>query len=96
MIDIIFTGAVLKTSNHLMLDLYKKEKDQLNIRTDISLPDKIKEALDEHGEKVGEDAKITIDLSLGMGFHKIQKTAPKKRPGFFSNLFRCGQKDEIS
>lgn len=27
MIDIIFTGAVLKTSSHLLLDLYKKEKD---------------------------------------------------------------------
>jgi hypothetical protein len=49
MVDVIFTGAVLKTSNHLLLDLYKKEKEQLNVRTDITLPDKIKEAMDENG-----------------------------------------------
>lgn len=47
MIDIIFTGAVLKTNSHQMLDLYKDEKSQLNIRTDIDLPTEIKECIDE-------------------------------------------------
>lgn len=79
-----------------MLDLYKQEKDHLNVRTDISLPDKIKEAIDEQGQMPGDDTKITIDLSLGIGFQKVQKSAPKKRGGFFSNLFRCTQKEETN
>jgi|LauGreDrversion4_2_1035121.scaffolds.fasta_scaffold788826_1 hypothetical protein len=95
MIDIIFTGAVLKTSHHLLLDLNKLEKEHLNVRTDINLPEKIKEAIDENGQKAGEDTKITIiDLSLGQGYQRVQKNVPKKRGGFFSNFFRCGQKDE--
>ena len=52
--------------------------------------------MDEHGHKIGEDAKITIDLSPGIGFQKVQKSTPKKRGGFFSNFFRCGQKDEVN
>ena len=66
------------------------------MHTDINLPDKIKEAMDEQGNRPGDDAKITIDLSLGIGFQKVTKSAPKKRGGFFSTLFRCGQKDEVN
>jgi hypothetical protein len=51
-----------------MLELYKKEKEQLNIRTDINLPETIKEAIDEQGQKSGEDTKINIDLSIGLKF----------------------------
>lgn len=68
MIDVIFTASILRKPEHQMLELYKREKDLLDVRSDINLPDKIKEALDEQGQKLGEDAKINIDLSVGLSF----------------------------
>ena len=48
MIDIVFQASVIEDpQQHQMLDLYKVEKQMLDIRTDIKLPKEIQEAIDE-------------------------------------------------
>ena len=42
-----------------------QEKQKLQIRTDINLPKEILENINEFGEKIGDDHKLSIDLSLG-------------------------------
>lgn len=48
-----------------MLDLTRREKEQLSIRTDINLPKEILESMDEFGHRFGEDQRVLIDFSLG-------------------------------
>lgn len=54
-VDIIFTGCVLSSDKHLMIDLARQEKEQLIMRTDINLPPEIKDQLDEQGIRRGQD-----------------------------------------
>lgn len=66
MIDVVFDGCVLKTAKHQLLDLYKQEKEQLSIRSDINLPKEIREAINEQGKLMGSDHFVNIiDLSVG-------------------------------
>ena len=88
-IDIIFTGAILHTDKHQMLDLYINEKTSLSIRSDITLPKEIQECIDEQHSKARNTHKVEINLSVGTAYqlHKKRKSQ-KKRRGWFS-FMKC-------
>ena len=61
----IFTGAILTIQQHQMLDVVRREKEKLSVRTDIALPKEILEQISSSGWRIGEDHKISIDLTYG-------------------------------